>query len=235
MASKASPQLAPTPAGAAPGTIDVTQRFPRWIRVGFWVCIAIAVAAVAFRAIALLGPLRAGGPPGTAELDDYFKSDAAITWTHILCALIYVLLLPFYFWRRTRGSLAVQRMFFGLGFVVAATAYAMNLYAIGGWVERSAILFFNTLFLSLLVRALVLGRRGDEIGARLWSVRATAVLLGIATTRPVIGIFFATSRLTHLTPRQFFGVAFWIGFAISTVAIELWLRRQRAAAERILS
>jgi hypothetical protein len=39
-----------------------------------------------------------------------------------------------------------------------------------------------------------------------------------------MGVFFATSWLTHLEPAQFFGVAFWIGFSINTIAIELWLR-----------
>lgn len=207
---------------------DAGGRFPLWIRVSFWVCIAIAIAAVIVRAVSLLSPVRTGGPPGTAVLDAYFKSHAAITWMHILSALVYVLLLPFYFWRRTRESRIIQRLFFGIGFVVGATAYAMTLYAIGGWLERSAILFFDTLFVVLLGKALVRRRLGDVVGARLWSVRATAVLLGIATTRPVIGVFFATSRLTHLTPAQFFGIAFWIGFSISSVTIELWLRRHRS-------
>ena len=58
-------------------------------------------------------------------------------------------------------------------------------------------------------------------------LRAIAILLGIATTRPVMGIFFATAPLTHLTPRQFFGIAFWIGFSANTLVIELWLRRQK--------
>jgi hypothetical protein len=55
-------------------------------------------------------------------------------------------------------------------------------------------------------------------------LRAIVVLLGIATTRPVMGVFFATSPLTHLTPHQFFGIAFWIGFSINTLAFELWIR-----------
>jgi hypothetical protein len=38
-----------------------------------------------------------------------------------------------------------------------------------------------------------------------------------------MGLFFATSRLTHLEPRQFFGIAFWIGFSINTIVVELWL------------
>jgi hypothetical protein len=42
-----------------------------------------------------------------------------------------------------------------------------------------------------------------------------------------MGIFFATSRLTHLEPRQFFGIAFWIGFSINTIAVELWLHAGR--------
>ena len=57
-------------------------------------------------------------------------------------------------------------------------------------------------------------------------VRAVVILLGIATTRPVMGVFFATSRLTHWTPSQFFGVAFWIGFSFNTIGVELWLRAQ---------
>jgi hypothetical protein len=42
-----------------------------------------------------------------------------------------------------------------------------------------------------------------------------------------MGIFFATSPLTHLAPSQFFGIAFWIGFSINTVAVEIWLRSRR--------
>jgi hypothetical protein len=61
-------------------------------------------------------------------------------------------------------------------------------------------------------------------------LRAIAILLGIATTRPVIGVFFATSTITHLTPAQFFGIAFWIGFSLNTVVMELWLRTRPAFA-----
>jgi hypothetical protein len=39
-----------------------------------------------------------------------------------------------------------------------------------------------------------------------WITRAIAILLGIATTRPVMGVFFATTRATHLSPEQFFGM-----------------------------
>jgi len=68
-----------------------------------------------------------------------------------------------------------------------------------------------------------------------WLTRTIGILLGIATTRPVMGVFFATSRLTHLQPSQFFGIAFWIGFTINTVLVEWWVRSRRAQSvlERI--
>jgi len=98
----------------------------------------------------------------------------------------------------------------------------MSKYSVGGWVERSAVLLFNSLFLFSVFRAWCLRR--DPAQNLRWLTRAIAILLGIATTRPVMGIFFATSGLTHLSPQQFFGIAFWIGFSINTLIIELWLR-----------
>ena len=61
--------------------------------------------------------------------------------------------------------------------------------------------------------------------------RAIGILLGIATTRPVMGVFFATSRITHLQPNRFFGIAFWIGFSVNTLLVESWLRSRRGQAE----
>lgn len=159
------------------------------------------------------------------------RLQAGLTWTHILCALAFVALLPFLFWARTSRSRVVERGFFLLGFTVAATAYAMSVYAVGGWLERSAVLFFNSLFVVSLTRAFICFRRGDAYAKGRWILRAVAILLGIATTRPVMGVFFATAPLTHLTPRQFFGIAFWIGFSLNTLVMELWLRS--SAAKRI--
>ncbi len=54
-------------------------------------------------------------------------------------------------------------------------------------------------------------------------LRAFAIGLAVATIRPIIGIFFATSRFTHLTPQEFFGTAFWIGFTLQLIAAESWI------------
>jgi len=181
---------------------------PLWLRIGFWVSIAISVGVVVRRLIAILHPSQSGPAP-LAALDAAFASHDALTVAHIVPAMAFVLLTPF-----------------------GVTAYAMNTYSIGGWVERSAVLLFNSLFLFSLARAYVYMRRGEHLLKRRWMTRAVGILLGIATTRPVMGFFFATSRLTHLEPRQFFGIAFWIGFSINTIAVELWLRARGRQSQR---
>jgi hypothetical protein len=199
-----------------------------WLRIGFWACTVIAVAVVLRRVVALAHPSQAG-PPQLVELDAAFASHAVLTLAHILPALAFVLLTPFVYLRRFAGVAWPQRLLFPLGLVVGVTAYAMSKYSVGGWVERSAVLFFNSLFLFSLLRAWQL-RREPVLNLR-WMTRAIAVLLGIATTRPVMGVFFATSRVTHLSPHQFFGIAFWIGFSVNTVIVELWLRSRAGTSQ----
>ena len=200
-------------------------RFPLWARIGFWVCTAIAVAVVIRRIFALALPPRSAAPQ-LAALDSFFASHTALTLAHILPALAFVLVAPFVVFRASTRAWAGQ-LIYPLGAVVGITAYAMSVDSVGGWIERSAVLFFNSLFLVSLFRAYQYRRQNDPLRERPWLLRAIVVLLGIATTRPVMGIFFATSRLTHLTPHQFFGIAFWIGFSINTLAFELWIRSRR--------
>jgi hypothetical protein len=199
----------------------------RWLRIGFWACIVISVAVVLRRTVALAHPPQSA-PPQLAALDAAFASHAVLTLAHIIPALAFVVVAPFVFLRRFAGATWPEHLLFPLGAVVGVTAYAMSSYSVGGWVERSAVLLFNTLFLFSLFRAWQL-RREPALKLR-WMTRAIAILLGIATTRPVMGIFFATSRITHLAPEQFFGIAFWIGFSINTLIVELWLRSQEGKA-----
>jgi hypothetical protein len=218
------------PAGQGTPAGFVSAQFPLGLKIGFWFCIAIAIAVVLRRVVALSTPPSPNAPAQLAALDAYFTAHAALTYVHILCALAFVVLLPLLFWRRTRSSLTLQRAIFPLGLIVGITAYAMSAHAVGGWLERAAVLFFNTLFLFALYRAWSFSRRNNRPRQQRWMLRAIAILLGIATTRPVMGVFFATSRLTHLTPQQFFGIAFWIGFSLNTIVMELWLRTRGRTA-----
>jgi hypothetical protein len=208
------------------------NKAPLWLRIGFWTCVVIGAAAVIRRMFALASPAH-NGPPQMAGIDDVFASHPVLTLSHIVPALLFVLLSPFAVFKRFAGLKWPERILFPLGAIVGLTAYAMAAYSIGGWTERAAIYLFDTLFLYSLARAFAHGQRGEAILKRRWLLRSIAVLLGVATARPVMGVFFATSPLTHLGPSQFFGIAMWIGFSINLLVFELWLhfanRRTRPA------
>ena len=205
-----------------------TSRHPTWLLFGFWFCFVIAIAVVVRRLSELIHPSNSARPPQMAELDAVFSSHATLTAMHIIPAAMFVVLAAIVLLRRRPGEL-MERLFFPFGAITGITAYAMSAYAIGGWIERSAVLLFNTWFLFSLARAYWLRVKGNPEKKRAWMTRAVGILLGIATTRPVMGVFFATSRATHLELSQFFGIAFWIGFSINAVVIELWLHSKRRA------
>jgi hypothetical protein len=203
-------------------SVRETGRRPAWLLIAFFVSVGIALAAVARRLVALLRPSQSG-------LDVTFSSHAALTLAHILPAAVFVVLAVVVLLRRS-ADVWVERLFFLFGALTGITAYAMSTDAVGGWVERSAVLIFNTWFLVSLGCAYWVRKTRSK---REWMTRAVGILLGIATTRPVVGVFFATSRVTHLEPSQFFGYAFWIGFSINAVIVEFWLRSKRRAADGV--
>jgi hypothetical protein len=193
----------------------------------------IATAAVLRRTLVLLSPPAAPRTPDLAAMDAVFTAHRTMTLLHILPALCLVLLLPFWFSPRIRQNHTtahhrITQILFALGAFTAITAMVMNTHPIGGTIEVTAILFFDMLFAISLVRSYIFWLRGHIPQHRAWMTRAFAILLGIATTRPVMGIFFATSRLTHLQPHQFFGIAFWIGFSLTWVAGEIYIRTRPA-------
>lgn len=202
-------------------------RRPLWLITGFWLSVIIAIAAVVRRLGNLMRPSHTA-PPQMALLDRAFSSHASLTAMHIVPAAIFVLLSAAVLVGRA-GNEWLERLFFLFGATTGATAYAMSFYAVGGWVERCAVLVFNSWFLFSLCRAYRFRLRDEGSQARKWMTRATGILLGIATTRPVMILFFATSSRTHLGPEQFFGLAFWIGFSVNAGATELWLRSTRRA------
>jgi hypothetical protein len=60
-------------------------------------------------------------------------------------------------------------------------------------------------------------------------LRAFGIGLGVATTRPIVGAFFAARTLA---PQEFFGIAFWLGFSVTAIAAEAWINvtRRRSVA-----
>jgi hypothetical protein len=198
-----------------------------WTRPVLYILCFIAAAAALRRIVALLIVSTSSRVGQYADLDAAFAARKALTLAHIIPALAFVLLLPLWFSAKMRSNEPARRrltwLLFALGFVVGITAIPLVANPVGGATELSAIIVFDSLFLISFARAFQLFLK-HKPHYREWMLRAIAVLLGIATTRPVMGVFFATARLTHLEPRQFFGIAFWIGFGVTYLAGEWYLR-----------
>lgn len=198
-----------------------------WIRPILYLLCVIAAAAALRRIVALLLVQTSTRPGQFGELDAAFAAHKALTLAHVVPALFFVLLLPLWFSVRIRSKESAHRsltwILFALGFVVGITAIPMVANPVGGVTELSAIIVFDGIFLFSFACAFRLFL-AHQPHYREWMLRAIAVLLGIATTRPVMGVFFATARLTHLQPQQFFGIAFWIGFAATYLAGEWYLQ-----------
>jgi uncharacterized membrane protein len=164
------------------------------------------------------------------QLDAGFERHSVLTLAHILPGIVFVLLGPFQFMaglRKRRPSLHrwMGRLFLADSLLIGVTALVMSpQMAIGGALETAATFVFGLLFLYALARALAAIRARRVAEHRRWMIRAYAIGLGVATVRPIVGVFFATSRITHLTPHDFFGIAFWLGFMISIATAEAWIR-----------
>ena len=187
----------------------------------------IGIAAAVRRIVVLMAPQVVAGGSQMNLLDVSFVSRKVLTLCHIVPALLFVLLLPAWFLRGVSRPKLHHRLtytLFLLGAVVGVTALLLSLHPFGGLNESTAAILYDCLFLFSLGRAWVTLRRGDLELHRRWMIRAVAVLLGIATTRPVMAIFFATASVTDLQPQQFFGTAFWIGFTMTYIAGEAYLR-----------
>jgi uncharacterized membrane protein len=205
-------------------------------RAGIWLVVlplcAIG-ATVAIRRLTLLDHPSLNNRSPAAALDALFAAKAALTRGHVIPGLVLVLLMPVQLSARVRNRFPTVHRWLGrtlmiVGLVVGLTGYAMVAVPVGGWLEISAIVVYATAFLAALLTAWRYIRRGDVARHREWMLRAMAIALGIATTRPVVGVFFATSARTGLSPSQFFGAAFWIGFTATTLAGEWYVRQTRS-------
>lgn len=191
----------------------------------------IGAAAVVRRIFALAHPAQNGSPQLVA-LDAAFSQKPLLTLLHILPALVLVGLVPFQFShsfrnRHLRVHRWMGRVIVVLGLIIGTSALGLIRNPIGGTLEASTILVFDGVFLVAVIKAFLHVRRGQVALHREWIIRSMSVALGVATVRPIMGLFFATSRFTGLTPHQFFGMAFCLGLTLTYVAGELWIRYTR--------
>jgi uncharacterized membrane protein len=203
--------------------------------------LALIGVAVGVRRTVYLVPIVTHGyrPPAVSSnprlaqlsaLDDLFAQHPILTLVHIVPGMLFMILGPLQFssrirarhlrWHRLSG-----RVFVVCGLVIGISALLMSfgMPAIGGVNQAAATILFGTFFLFALCKAFGHIRRREVALHREWMIRAFSIGLAVAAIRPIIGVFFATGPLTGLTPREFFGIAFWIGFVLHLIAAEAWI------------
>jgi uncharacterized membrane protein len=214
----------------------VSKRVARflWIAVSFLMLIGLVAATR--RTLVLLWPAKfAGNFAPAAALDTGFAAHRALTLIHILPGGLFLSLALLQFAPGIRQKHLQVHRWLGrvlvvLGLVIGISALIMSFTMnIGGANETAATTLFAIVFLICLVKAYLLIRRKQVARHREWMIRAYGAALGVATTRPIVGMFFAFRRLS---PHEFFGIAFWLGFTTTFLAAEAWVEytRQRSDA-----
>lgn len=169
------------------------------------------------------------------EFSTRYAEHAVVAYLHIVPGVLFVLLAPLQVSKRIRRSSLRRHRW--IGRITAAAGLLSALFGVvfgvlfpwGGLAEATASLVFGGYMSSALVEGVRAARSHDQYRHRRWMLRAFAVALGVATIRVVLGLGEAFDVLTF---DDAFGVAFWIGFLINAIAVELWLRRWPTPAIR---
>lgn len=166
-----------------------------------------------------------------AALDDVFAHYPVLTLAHILPGLLFVVLGPLQFISKFRERhlswhRRVGRILLVCGTLTGVSALVMSFWmpSIGGVNQAAATTLFGLWFLFALGQAFRHILRGKTRLHREWMIRAFSTGLAVATIRPIVAVFFATSPFSGLTPYEFFGTAFWIGFVLHLIAAEAWIQ-----------
>src|SRR5215470_14162205 len=208
-----------------------------WAAVIFLAFVGLAVATR--RTMVLLKPGALSSPRNpAADLDTHFASERALVLTHILPAMLFMILGPLQFVRGLRSRYPQVHRWSGRIFLAASAVVGISGLklafgkTVGGLDEKAAIMLFGTFFLISLAKALWHALRREFAQHREWMIRGYAIGLAVATIRPIMGTFFAAALMSghKPNPHQFFGTAFWIGFTLQTIAAEIWINHTRPAA-----
>jgi len=207
-------------------TLPVPKRPARLVWTLTLLLCAIGLIVAVRRIYVLVSPPVHARLAAGEVLDTGFAAHRSLTLLHILPAALFIVLMPLQFVGRIRTRHLARhrwsgRLLIALGIIVGTSALAMTYTTpIGGVNEIAAMTLFATLFIIFLTMGFWNIRQRRIARHREWMIRAFGVALGIATTRPIVAVFFAVGRLT---PHEFFGTAFWLGCTLTLLGAEMWI------------
>lgn len=201
--------------------------------------VTIGIGTVIRRAL-IIGSVIAAGSGQGPNFDNGFHVPPALTLVHILPGLLFMILGPLQFMKGIRNRYKTFHRYSGWIFISAsyiiglsALLLALIFLPVVGIVEATGSVFFAVFFLFAVTKALLYILKKQIALHSEWMLRTFATGLAIATVRPVMALAFVISGLT---PRQFLGTAFWIGFTLHLAGAETWInytRRHKKPAREV--
>jgi uncharacterized membrane protein len=211
-------------------TAKVPAGLMRAITVIVVVLVLIALTVATRRALNLAGITKTYVNPKFGASDKGISLHPVLTFVHIIPGALFVILAPLQFIPKIRSRYLrfhrwSGRILVALGLVIGISALIMSFTSsIGGANETAATTVFAILFLVALIKGFYHIRRREVALHREWMIRMFAIALAIATVRPIVALFFIFSKLS---PHEFFGIAFWLGFTIQLLVAEVWINYTR--------
>ena len=190
----------------------------------------IAIAAAIRRTLIIGNYITSFSPPKYPGFDSGFSKHRMPTLIHIIPGILFMIAGPLLFVKQLhkwpRLTKWIRVIFFVSAYIVGISAVVVSFtVSIGGANETTAATLFGLFFLYSLTRALIHISRRRFTLYREWILRTFAIGLAIATVRPIVGLFFA---LSSLSPHEFFGIAFWLGFTVHLIIAEAWIHPTRS-------
>jgi uncharacterized membrane protein len=214
-------------------TAKVPAGLMRAIAVIVVVLAMIGLVVATRRALTLAGVIKTYVNPRFGAFDKGLGLRPGLTFTHIIPGALFMILAPLQFIPRLRSRYPrfhrwSGRLLVVLGLIIGISALIMSFTSsIGGANETAATSVFAVLFLVSLCKGFYHIRRREIALHREWMIRMFAIGFAIASVRPIVGMFFAFSKLS---PHEFFGIAFWLGFTIQLLLAEIWINYTRSAS-----
>ena len=201
-----------------------TTRFLGWVVVGLSVAILLVFAS--FRLAGM-----AGDPATTDAFGIRYVEHPGVALLHIIPGLLFLTLAPLQFVSRIRERrLSLHRQ---LGRVLATCAAISGLFALvaafrlpafGGINTLAATVFFGSIFLFALTRAIQYIRRKAVPLHREWMIRTFALATGVASIRVCIAVL---TGVFGFGLEEIFGTSFWLGFGVNLLVAEVWINYTR--------
>lgn len=214
------------------------------VRVAVALLMALALTSAAGRAIVLSRSQPFANfhellPPAMAHdavlLDQWFASQAGLTWAHILTGGLFLSLTPFQFSGRIRRRYVRFHRWSGRVLLIVAPPAALTGLLLqirspyGGILALTATVAVAALFLASGLLAYRAIRRRDTATHRDWMIRLFAVALGAAFVRLAGLVLY---MITGAQPLDLLGISFWIGFTVSVLFGEFLIRSPLAQRDR---